>query len=269
MNNLLRNIALLLLLIFTAPAGFASGTGDHNHGDEETVVEETVVEENAPAETHDNSDGHHDAPVEEMMEPAEAIMEPVSHHEDAAPDHHDEPVTHDNDDGHHDEMAASDEHDHSAHEEGTWASNGGERVFAWIGKFHPAATNFPIALLLAAFLAEALFMGSGSISMRAAARFCLWTGALSAVATVLLGWGFVGFDFAEDDSILSAHRWNGTGIAVLGLITLWFGERSFAGKGSTGIYRIALAITAAMVAANGYLGGKMVYGADHYAWPIN
>ncbi len=44
-------------------------------------------------------------------------------------------------------------HDHSAN--AGWADTGFERFLSWIGKLHPAATNFPIGLLMGAALAEA------------------------------------------------------------------------------------------------------------------
>ncbi len=253
-------LAVLLGLLMTT-SSFASGEGHSHEPAPEQISEEPVHDNNdghndaAPVEpTHDNADGHHDVAPMESMEPAH----------DNADGHHEETAM----EGHHDEMAEAGGHDHSAHEEGTWADTKLERLYAWAGKFHPAATNFPIALLLAAALAELLFLLGGNPAMRNATRFCLWTGALSAALTVALGWGFVGFDLANDDQVLSAHRWNGTAIAALALVTLWLGERSFKPRGSPGAFRVSLLLVAAMVAYNGYLGGKMVYGADHYAWPI-
>jgi hypothetical protein len=40
------------------------------------------------------------------------------------------------------------------------------KSLAWLGKFHPPATHFPIALLISAALAEFLFMRTGTIAYR-------------------------------------------------------------------------------------------------------
>lgn len=210
-------------------------------------------------DVHDSSDGHH---VESPPQgPPITSEETDGHHEGLTDDHHTSTA-----DDHHDATVEAESHDHAAHADGTWATNDAERFYAWLGKFHPAATNFPIALLLAAFFADVLFVIFGTVGLRHAARFCLWGGGLMAVATAALGWGFVGFTFAEDDAILSAHRWNGTALAGLAIPAIWLGERAFQGRGVVA-FRTTLVLVAAMAAYNGYLGGKMVYGEGHYNYP--
>lgn len=157
-------------------------------------------------------------------------------------------------------------HDHAEHAHGSWAVTPLQRVLAWVGRFHPALTNFPIALLLAAALAELLFMATGQEGYRHAARFCLWVGGLGALAAALTGWLYAGFQLAADDFILAVHRWNGTALAVLALAGLWLGERHMR-TGRRGGYRACLFLIALLAGVNGYLGGVMLYGADHYAWP--
>ena len=252
-------LVAILGLVYAGPS-FASGEG-HSHEEEEPVVEET-----GPATSHDNSDGHHDVPIEEIVE------DPVvDHHgtEMPAGDHHDEASSTDDHHGS-DAMAAMEgEHDHSAHEDSTWANSGFERLLAWFGKFHPAATNFPIALLLVAAFAEVLFLATGKASFRHTVRFCLWTGVIGATGTAVLGWFFVGFDYSADDLLLASHRWNGTAVGIVSLLALWLGERTFAGKSSAVLFRVVIVIVALMASYNGLLGGKMVYGEDHYDWPTS
>ncbi|RMD89438.1 MAG: hypothetical protein D6807_03690 [Alphaproteobacteria bacterium] len=158
-------------------------------------------------------------------------------------------------------------HNHAAHEHGSWAKTGFERFLAWLGAFHPAATNFPIALLLFAVLAELLYAIRGKESDRTAAHYCLWGGALAAAGTAVLGWFYAGFDLAADDPLLAAHRWNGTFVAVLALLALWLGVRNKRGTAGDGAYRLGLVIVTLLASFNGYLGGRMLYGADHYEWP--
>lgn len=157
------------------------------------------------------------------------------------------------------------EHDHAAH--GSWAETGFERFLAWLGKFHPLVVHFPIALILSAALAEIIFMRNRREIFRAAARFCLWVGAIGALGAAILGWFYAGFSLGEDDTLLSAHRWNGTFIAILALLALSVGEHDWRSGGRAGVFRLLLFAAAVLVAANGYLGGAMVYGPDHLSYP--
>ncbi|MFQ5346350.1 MAG: DUF2231 domain-containing protein [Rhodothalassiaceae bacterium] len=168
---------------------------------------------------------------------------------------------------HEEEHAGGHEHDHAAHEHGSWARTGFERFLAWLGAFHPAATNFPIALLILAALAELLYAARGKEAHRTAARFCLWAGALAAMGTAVLGWFYAGFDPAADDPLLAGHRWNGSLVALVALLALWLGVRHWRGTGGAGPYRASLFLVAVLAGLNGYLGGRMLYGADHYDWP--
>lgn len=187
-------------------------------------------------------------------------------------EHGHEPSTH-----HHEANAASTPresevaggHDHSAHE--SWATNGFERFLAWLGKFHPALTNFPIGLLIAAALAEVLLISRGNSDQRLmhAARYCAALGAFTALLAAGLGWFYAGFDVAGDDATLSAHRWNGTAIGILALGVLAVAEQERRSSGWRNAFRAALFILTIMVSVNGYLGGRMLYGADHYAWPAH
>jgi|UPI0005EF8A6A uncharacterized membrane protein len=156
-------------------------------------------------------------------------------------------------------------HDHSAH--AGWADTGFERFLNWIGKLHPAATNFPIGLLLGAALAEALRFRYRTALLPNAARFMLWAGTVSAVGTVILGWFFAGFSVSSDGPLLAFHRWNGTAVAILALAVLWLGERHWREQSGPGLYRTGLFVLAVLAGLNGYLGGRMLYGADHYAYP--
>lgn len=200
---------------------------------------------------------HDDTPATQNAEPApnhrEDVHESAAHEHAAGTDHPVPPVK-------------TEEHDHAAHEV-TWAETGFERFLAWLGAFHPAATNFPIALLIAAALAELMHLRGGREGYRSAARFCLWAGALTATATAVLGWLYAGFDLAGDDRLLAAHRWNGTVVGLLALAALWTGERHRRSAGSRATYHASLLLVALLAGLNGYLGGRMLYGADHYDWP--
>ena len=136
------------------------------------------------------------------------------------------------------------------------------RVFAWIGRFHVLVIHFPIALLVAAALAEAIAAWRGSRMPSPKVRYCVLLGAVSAVAAVTLGWlhADLGGFGAASRSTLAVHRWLGTiaglgaaAIAVLSEIDNRRGWRSAS-------FRIALWTGAIVVAATAHFGGLMVHG---------
>ncbi len=170
---------------------------------------------------------------------------------------------------HSEEMVSGADHDHSAHgpNEALLKTTSGQ-FLVWLGKFHPAAVHFPIALLLVAALAELISMRFNPAFFRDAARFSLWVGAVGAVGAAILGWLYGGFRLTDAETILTIHRWNGTGIAALALLTLWMQERRVRTlPARSGLYRASLFVTALLVGLNGYLGGLMVYGPEQHQWP--
>ncbi|PCJ70595.1 MAG: hypothetical protein COA62_08445 [Rhodobiaceae bacterium] len=208
------------------------------------------------------------APVEEV--PVDAVtsqevpvLDHMGTHSPNSPAH-----LHDKDEGH-ETPAAEAVHDHSAHAPSeVLTETGFGRFLLWLGKLHPAAVHFPIALLLGAALAELILIRRNTQFLQDAGRFCLWLGTISAVGSALLGWLYGGFHLIDDESILTLHRWNGTGIAILALLALWLLEGGIRQQVSRrGIYRVALLVTALMVGTNGYLGGLMVYGPEQHQWP--
>jgi len=141
--------------------------------------------------------------------------------------------------------------------------------FQWLGKFHPAATDLPIGLLIAAALAEIMLIVTRRSWFAAAARFCVWIGAIGAVVAGALGWLFGGFHLTDSDWILTTHRWLGTSTTAIALIVLWLSEahhRSPEVKSRAQRYRVSLFLGAALVSVTGFFGGAMLYGIDHYAW---
>jgi mono/diheme cytochrome c family protein/uncharacterized membrane protein len=144
-----------------------------------------------------------------------------------------------------------------------------EKLIAWLGKSHPAAVHFPIALLAAAAAAELLRMGTGQPAFHAAARYCVWFGALAALAAGTLGWFLGGFQLTDPSWIMSMHRWLGTVTVTWALLVLLLSEwsRRSGRDGTRQAFRITLLGVAGLVLATGFFGGVLVYGFEHYAWP--
>ena len=140
------------------------------------------------------------------------------------------------------------------------------KPLAWLGRLHPPATHFPIALLIAAALAELLYMRSGSVLFDHAVRFTVWFGAVGAVGGAILGWLFAGFRLVDEQWVMTAHRWAGTSTALLAAGLLYLLERSASGAATRRSFRLVLFSASTLVGGTGFLGGSLLYGLDHYSW---
>ncbi|GMU22704.1 MAG: hypothetical protein AMXMBFR13_27890 [Phycisphaerae bacterium] len=168
---------------------------------------------------------------------------------------------------HEDSQEKDHEHDHlHAHDHGQ-PQGFFVRLIAWLGKFHPPAVNFPIGLIIAAAVAEALLIATGRPAFAVAGRFCIWFGAIGAAGAALLGWFFGGFHLTDDSWVLTTHRWLGTTTAAWSLLVLFLAERALRReRGSRKSYRVALLLGTLLVATTGFFGGSLIYGLNHYSW---
>lgn len=144
------------------------------------------------------------------------------------------------------------------------------RVGQFLGRFHPVAIHLPIGLLLAAALAEALFIWARAEWLSGAARFSVLLGAAAAVGAASLGWlNAMSVNYDGDlAQVLEYHRWLGTGTAVLAVVVALLSEvyRRRPVTMSRVAYRLSLFIAAAAVGLTGHLGGTLVYGVNYLAW---
>jgi len=137
-------------------------------------------------------------------------------------------------------------------------------VLDWLGRLHPTVIHFPIALFLAALVAELLFASTRLELFRNALRFCLWGAAMSAALAAPLGWMFAASGATEEGWILEAHRWSGIAASLIGLAVLWIVERAERAEGSRVVLRVLLALQALLIGGVGFLGGSLLYGLDHF-----
>lgn len=129
----------------------------------------------------------------------------------------------------------------------------------FLGRLHPIAAHFPVALLLMAALAELLVALRPALGLEVTVRFLVAGGAIGAMVAAVLGWFAGGWRLGDRSETLGIHRWNGTAIAGVALVAAWLAFRS----GSRTTLRILLAVLAAALVIQGYLGGEMVFGPNH------
>ena len=143
------------------------------------------------------------------------------------------------------------------------------KLIRWLGKFHPPAVHFPIALLTAAAVAELLRMATGKPAFDAITRYCIWFGTLTAVIAGALGWCAGGFRLTNPSWVLMTHRWLGTStVACAGLVLLLSEASRCPDRRRTRMsFRVALLVVAVLVSATGHFGGAVVFGLNHYIWP--
>ena len=151
---------------------------------------------------------------------------------------------------------------------------------AWLaqGFLHPATVHFPIALLLfgAAFVVLGWKWPALGTQIPLA---CLLVGALTAIASTLMGWSFAveqgygswnRFDAAMMEKEVFWHRWSGVIVAVVATVLAVVALLSLRKDSPrmTAIWKVGLLVCAAMVGAVGHQGGEMSYGEDFYpkAW---
>jgi uncharacterized membrane protein len=130
------------------------------------------------------------------------------------------------------------------------------------GEMHPALVHFPIALALAAALAEVLALTTKRELFSNAARYCIVIAALGSLATVPAGWIAGSQNYGPLTGLVNTHRVFGT-IAGLFIVATAIVSEVARRRGNGTlllVYRIGLFASAAFVSVAGYIGGKIVHG---------
>ena len=244
----------------------------------EQPASDEQVHEEAPLHLHDLVTGteHQD----ELMphQGGDAAAEPTLHehgasameppHDESSPHEHGAPTSatqHDESTPHeHGAEAGSDHHEEGGHSH--WGDNGAntplEKAIERLGVYHPLLVHFPIALILAAALAQALNLAGVRASNAETVRFLVWTGAFGGLAAGFFGWAHAGPMASDEAGIMLAHRWIGSSL-TLGLFAVagaveW-NRKSPSGQSAI-VMNLALFTAAAAVAVNGFLGGSLAHG---------
>ncbi|HEX8525911.1 DUF2231 domain-containing protein [Allosphingosinicella sp.] len=135
-----------------------------------------------------------------------------------------------------------------------------ERLMRWIGRTHPFAVHFPIALFPVALVALILARRRGE-TIELIRALIIVAGAASVIAAIL-GWFTGGFVLVDTDAVQLWHRWIGTGLAVIGGAVAVWALRRRSSVNSRGMV-IALSTITLILLVQGWLGAALVHGMDH------
>lgn len=142
----------------------------------------------------------------------------------------------------------------------------GKRLLQWLGRFHVLVIHFPIALLMAAAIAEVWWMWRGRHGMSPAVRYCVLLGAAGAIAAAALGWARAPFVGSGAAQTLFLHRWAGTAACVLAIAAAVASEYDILRAQRSRLFRAALFASALFIGLAGHLGGTFVYGDRYFSW---
>ncbi len=143
-----------------------------------------------------------------------------------------------------------------------------ETFAEYLGRFHPIVVHFPIAFVFGTFVLEVIGSYKYSLLLGAVSRVLLIMGIVGAVIAIPLGFAAVA-EYGQD-SLVEHHRW----VALASFLTMLFAaiireavERKYVSESWLLGYRVFLLLTTLLIAWTGYLGGEMVHGVGHLAWP--
>jgi uncharacterized membrane protein len=137
------------------------------------------------------------------------------------------------------------------------------RLMDWLGRVHPFAVHFPLALFPVGLVA--LLMARRRGSALDVIRALIVVGGAAAAGAALLGWFNAGFQLVDKDPLLAWHRWLGTAIGLAGGgVAIWVWRSVAAMSGRSIIWGLA-GITLALL-VQGWIGAALIHGIDHLAW---
>jgi len=145
--------------------------------------------------------------------------------------------------------------------EAGWVPEGTHLDKLW-ANLHGGSTHFPIALMIASFLFDALaYVGREPYKrdLHVAGFYTLLLGALATLVATLSGLAISAWQFFGQGTLAKHHDfvWPAFGL-MIGLAVWRLIVRDQATRPAFGIYLVAAAVTAGLMAAAGYFGGELL-----------
>ena len=141
--------------------------------------------------------------------------------------------------------------------------DGNERAgwMQFIGRFHPLAVHFPIALILLVPILELAGLSDRFDYLRLSAGFVLGLASLGATVAVILGW-FLARSGSYSGPLVTQHMWGGISLAIVCWLC-WI-LRTRTSEPLMGLaYAAVLATGLVLVSWTGYRGGQLTQGENH------
>ena len=145
-----------------------------------------------------------------------------------------------------------------------------KRIFLYSGFFHPAIVHFPIGLITISAFFIVVFFRNKAISDDAA-YYLLFFGTLASIVACVVGWSLAEskehFDGVWNFEDINSHRWTGiigTILALISTVLGWRARGDVMTKGSGGVWKFGVILTAAVMGFAGHQGGEAVYGEHFY-----
>ena len=141
--------------------------------------------------------------------------------------------------------------------------DGNERAewMQFIGRFHPLAVHFPIALILLVPILELAGLSYRFDYLRLSAGFVLGLATLGATVAAILGW-FLARSGGYSGPLVTQHMWGGISLAAVCWLC-WILRSRTGEPGLALLYATGLAAGVVLVAWTGYRGGQLTQGEDH------
>jgi uncharacterized membrane protein len=140
------------------------------------------------------------------------------------------------------------------------------RIVRFLGKLHPLAVHFPIALLIVAALVEAMALARCRPLFGPVANLLLSLGVAASMVAIPLGWANASTsEHIGQEATVELHRWLSiaAGSTALAAYALGHALRRKPGRSLRVSYVLVLFAAAIGVSVAGHLGGALVYGDDY------
>jgi uncharacterized membrane protein len=131
----------------------------------------------------------------------------------------------------------------------------------FVGRFHPLAVHFPIALILLVPVLELAGRSRRFPDSRAAVDFVLALATLSAIVAATLGW-CLARNGGYSGPRVTQHMWGGVSVAAVCWLC-WMLRGRFSGRRLDFIYPLGLVVAVGLVPYTGYRGGQLSLGENH------
>lgn len=133
-----------------------------------------------------------------------------------------------------------------------------QRLYEWMGRFHPMIVHFPIAFFPAALFTA--IVGRRRPAFSEPVQFLVVAGGIFAPIAAAAGW-LAGMT-SDPEPILTYHRWLGVAVGVGGAaLGIWAWRRPWEDRGSGMI--LALTVMTIAIAVQGFLGAGITHGIEH------